>query len=344
MVEIKNLTKNYGHNAALRGISFEIEDNEILGFLGPNGAGKSTTMNIIAGYLPSTSGTVIINGHDITEQAKEAKQCIGYLPEIPPVYPDMRVEEYLKFCAGIKGIKRADIPKEIESAMEKLHITDMRRRLIRNLSKGYKQRVGFAQALLGNPKVLILDEPTVGLDPAQVSEVRTLIKELGEHHSVIFSSHILSEISAVCDRVVIITKGEIRAIDSIENLEKSLTASTSMNLIVDGDEATVMRILKDIRGVEEISGVKRIGDNRMSCQLTLTEESVRNAIMTSLVANNCNIVEMSMAKLDLEQVFLRLTAQSEKKSSLQDLLDETPDAAGNDDTDDMPDNPYDAAE
>ena len=344
MVEIKNLTKNYGHNAALRGISFEIEDHEILGFLGPNGAGKSTTMNIIAGYLPSTSGTVTVNGFDITEQAKEAKSCIGYLPEIPPVYPDMRVEEYLRFCAGIKGIKSADVTKEIESAMEKLHITDMRRRLIRNLSKGYKQRVGFAQALLGSPKVLILDEPTVGLDPAQVSEVRALIKELGEHHSVIFSSHILSEISAVCDRVVIITKGEIRAIDSIENLEKSLTASTSMNLTVDGEEATVMRVLKDIRGVEEITDVKHIDDNRICCRLTLSEEGVRNAIMTSLVANNCSIVEMTMAKLDLEQVFLRLTAQSEKKSSLQDLLDETPDISGDADTDDMPDNPYDAAE
>ena len=344
MVEIKNLTKNYGHNAALRGISFEIEDHEILGFLGPNGAGKSTTMNIIAGYLPSTSGTVTVNGFDITEQAKEAKSCIGYLPEIPPVYPDMRVEEYLRFCAGIKGIKSADVTKEIESAMEKLHITDMRRRLIRNLSKGYKQRVGFAQALLGSPKVLILDEPTVGLDPAQVSEVRALIKELGEHHSVIFSSHILSEISAVCDRVVIITKGEIRAIDSIENLEKSLTASTSMNLTVDGEEATVMRVLKDIRGVEEITDVKHIDDNRICCRLTLSEEGVRNAIMTSLVANNCSIVEMTMAKLDLEQVFLRLTAQSEKKSSLQELLDETPDTSGDADTDDMPDNPYDAAE
>ena len=343
MVEIKNLTKNYGRNPALRGISFEIEDNEILGFLGPNGAGKSTTMNIIAGYLPSTSGTVKVNGYDITEQAREAKMCIGYLPEIPPVYPDMRVEEYLKFCAGIKGIKRADTMKEVESAMEKLHITDMRRRLIRNLSKGYKQRVGFAQALLGNPKVLILDEPTVGLDPAQVSEVRALIRELGRNHSVIFSSHILSEISAVCERVVIITKGEIRAIDSIENLEKSLTASTLLNLTVEGEEATILRVLKDIRGVEEITDLARSESNRLSCKLTLSEESVRNAVMTSLVANNCSIVEMTMAKLDLEQVFLRLTAQSEKRSSLQDLIDETPDKSG-DDTEDMPDNPYDAVE
>ncbi len=334
MVEIRNLRKNYGKNPALRGITFTIEDNEILGFLGPNGVGKSTTMNIIAGYLPSTSGTVSVNGYDITEHAREAKKCIGYLPEIPPVYPDMRVEEYLTFCAGIKGIRRADTKKEVESAMEKLHITDMRRRLIRNLSKGYKQRVGFAQALLGNPKVLILDEPTVGLDPAQVSEVRSLIRELGQSHSIIFSSHILSEISAVCERVVIITKGEIRAIDTIENLEKSMTASSLLDITIEGDEATIMRVLKDIRGVEEIKNVTRT-DNRLSCRLTLTEDKVRNAVMTSLVANNCSIVEMNMAKLDLEQVFLRVTAQSEKRTSLQDLLDETPD---------MPDNPYDAAE
>ncbi len=333
MVEIKNLTKHYGRNAAVRGISFEIRENEILGFLGPNGAGKSTTMNIIAGYLPSTSGTVKVNGFDITEQAKEAKRCIGYLPEIPPVYPDMRVEEYLTFCAGIKGVKRADVKKQVESAMERLHITDMRRRLIRNLSKGYKQRVGFAQALLGDPKILILDEPTVGLDPAQVSEVRTLIRELGKDHSIIFSSHILAEVSAVCERVVIINKGEIKAVDTIENLERSMTANTLLNLTAEGEKETIMRILKDIRGIQEIKNPTERDGNQLSCQLVLEAESIRNEITSSLIANGCNIVEMSMQKLDLEQVFLKVTAQNEKRSSLQDLLDETPDA---------PENPYDA--
>lgn len=332
MVEIKQLTKFYGRNRAVRGISFEIRDNEILGFLGPNGAGKSTTMNIIAGYLPSTSGTVTVNGFDITEQAAEAKKCIGYLPEIPPVYPDMRVEEYLKFCAGIKGIKRADVKRQVESAMERLHITDMRRRLIRNLSKGYKQRVGFAQALLGDPKVLILDEPTVGLDPAQVSEVRSLIRELGKNHAIIFSSHILAEISAVCERVVIINKGEIKAVDTIENLERSMTANTLLNLTAEGERATIMRILKDIRGIKEIQETGN-ADGRLSLRITLGSEEVRNEIMSALVANKCSIVEMSMAKLDLEQVFLKVTSQNEKCSSLQELLDETPDA---------PDNPYDA--
>ena len=334
MVEIKNLTKHYGRNVAVKNISFEIRDNEILGFLGPNGAGKSTTMNIIAGYLPSTEGTVTINGFDITEQASEAKKCIGYLPEIPPVYPDMRVEEYLKFVAGLKGVNRGEIPKQVEDSMERLHISDMRRRLIRNLSKGYKQRVGFAQALLGNPKLLILDEPTVGLDPAQVSEVRKLILDLKQDHSIIFSSHILAEVSAVCERVVIINKGEIKAIDTIAHLEESMTADTTLDLTADGETTKTVRILKDIRGVTNISEPEKISENRYHYRIELKDESVRNEIMSALVANQIGIVEMSMAKLSLEQVFLKVTANSGKKrSSLQDLLDETPES---------PENPYDA--
>ena len=322
MVEIKNLSKYYGRNPAVKGIDFEIRDNEILGFLGPNGAGKSTTMNIIAGYLPSTGGTVTVNGFDITEQASEAKKCIGYLPEIPPVYPDMRVEEYLLFVAGLKGVARAERKKQVEDAMEKLHITDMRRRLIRNLSKGYKQRVGFAQALLGNPKILILDEPTVGLDPTQVMEVRNLILELGKDHSIIFSSHILAEVSAVCQRVVIINKGEIMAIDTIENLERNLTADTVLNLTAEGDKDKITRLLKDIRGVNAVSDVKEISENRNLYQIELAEESVRNEIMSVLLNNQCSIVEMNLAKLNLEQVFMKLI-QEKKKSSLEQLIDET---------------------
>ena len=322
MVEIKNLSKYYGRNPAVKGIDFEIRDNEILGFLGPNGAGKSTTMNIIAGYLPSTGGTVTVNGFDITEQASEAKKCIGYLPEIPPVYPDMRVEEYLMFVAGLKGVSRNERKKQVEDAMEKLHITDMRRRLIRNLSKGYKQRVGFAQALLGNPKILILDEPTVGLDPTQVMEVRNLILELGKDHSIIFSSHILAEVSAVCQRVVIINKGEIMAIDTIENLERNLTADTVLHLTADGDKEKITRLLKDIRGVNVVSDVKEISENRNLYQIELSEESVRNEIMSVLLNNQCSIVEMQLAKLNLEQVFLKLI-QEKKKSSLEQLIDET---------------------
>ena len=322
MVEIKNLSKYYGRNPAVKGIDFEIRDNEILGFLGPNGAGKSTTMNIIAGYLPSTGGTVTVNGFDITEQASEAKKCIGYLPEIPPVYPDMRVEEYLNFVAGLKGVPRSERKTQVEDSMKKLHITDMRRRLIRNLSKGYKQRVGFAQALLGNPKILILDEPTVGLDPTQVMEVRNLILELKKDHSIIFSSHILAEVSAICERVVIINKGEIIAIDTIENLERNLTADTVLNLTAEGDKEKISRLLKDIRGVNAITEIKEISENRNLYQIELKEESVRNEIMSVLLNNQCSIVEMNLAKLNLEQVFMKLI-QEKKKSSLEQLIEES---------------------
>ena len=209
MVEIKNLTKYYGQKAAVKNISFTVEDHEILGFLGPNGAGKSTTMNIICGVIPSSSGTVTINGFDIAKDPIKAKRHIGFLPEIPPVYPDMKVKEYLTFVAGLKGVPGVKRKAQVAKAMDRLRITDVAGRLIRNLSKGYRQRVGFAQALLGEPDVLILDEPTVGLDPEQVIEVRNLILELKQDHTIILSSHVLSEISAVCDRVVIISKGEI---------------------------------------------------------------------------------------------------------------------------------------
>ena len=232
MVEVKNLTKHYGRVTAVHDLSFEIRDNEILGFLGPNGAGKSTTMNIIAGFLPTSEGTVTVCGHDIKEDARAAKRCIGYLPEIPPLYPDMRVEEYLRYCAGIKGIRRGEVKSEVEKVMRRLQLIDMRRRLIGNLSKGYKQRTGLAQAILGDPKLLILDEPTVGLDPSQVTELRDLIRELGKDHSIILSSHILSEISAVCNRVVIINKGELKAVDTIENLERRMSGSSTLIFIV----------------------------------------------------------------------------------------------------------------
>ncbi|MBR4100406.1 MAG: ABC transporter ATP-binding protein [Oscillospiraceae bacterium] len=324
MVEIKNLTKYYGRNPAVRGIDFEIRDNEILGFLGPNGAGKSTTMNIIAGFLPSTGGTVIVNGFDITEQAAQAKKCIGYLPEIPPVYPDMRVEEYLNFVAGIKGVKKADRKQQIESAMERLRITDMRKRLIRNLSKGYKQRVGFAQALLGNPKILILDEPTVGLDPSQVIEVRNLILDLKKDHSIIFSSHILAEVSAVCERVVIINKGEIMAIDTIENLRKSMVSKNQLSLKVEGDKDKVVRLLKDIRGVGDITDINFISTGVYTYKVEIETEDIRKEILSVLVANDCGVMEVSMATLDLEQVFMKLTTQTQKRSSLEELLDESP--------------------
>lgn len=314
MVEVKNLTKHYGHVTAVNDLSFEIRDNEILGFLGPNGAGKSTTMNIIAGYLPSSEGTVTVCGHDIKEDARAAKKCIGYLPEIPPLYPDMRVEEYLRYCAGIKGIHRGEIKKEIEKAMERLQLTDMRRRLIANLSKGYKQRVGLAQAIIGDPDLLILDEPTVGLDPSQVSELRDFIRELGKDHSVILSSHILGEISAVCNRVVIINKGELCAVDTIENLERKAAGDTILNLTIEGDQLAASMVLDGISGIKEIKEVCEMGGDTFFFKISLENEKVRQDIMSAMVENSIIVVEMSMDKPDLEKVFLDLTRKKNRRN------------------------------
>lgn len=293
MITIENLTKFYGKNRAVNNISFTINDNEILGFLGPNGAGKSTTMNMIAGYLPMTSGSVSIFGTDISKDPSKAKRNIGYLPEIPPVYPDMKVKEYLSFCAGLKKIPRSQRKSEIDRVMELLKIKDMKSRLIKNLSKGYKQRVGFAQALLGNPKFLILDEPTVGLDPNQVAEVRKIIKDLKKEHSVIFSSHILSEVSAVCDRVVIINKGDIKAIDTIENLESSFKESLFLNARVAGRQEQIISVIRSVEGVKSITEIEKVGDGVYELKIALQgdADAIRNGVMAALVANNLSIVE-----------------------------------------------------
>lgn len=322
MIEIKNLTKFYGRNAAVKNLSFTVNDNEILGFLGPNGAGKSTTMNIITGFLPSTSGTVTINGLDISENPSEAKKMIGYLPEIPPVYLDMKVKEYLKFIAGIKGVKRNERNQQVESAMEKLKIKDVEKRLIRNLSKGYRQRVGFAQALLGDPKYLILDEPTVGLDPNQVIEVRNLIKSLKKDHTIILSSHILAEIQAVCERVVIISHGEIRAVDSIKNLENSLGTSTVLIMKIEGGKDDVSECIKKVPGVSDINDITFEEPEIYTYKIEIEKDEVRKNIMTALIKKDFVIDEVKSEKPDLEEVFVKLTAQAPKKKGLKDLLNE----------------------
>ncbi len=324
MITIENLTKFYGNNRAVNNISFTINDNEILGFLGPNGAGKSTTMNMIAGYLPMTSGTVNICGNDISKEPVKAKRNIGYLPEIPPVYPDMRVKEYLSFCAGLKRIPATKKSSEIKRAMELLKITDVKDKLIKNLSKGYKQRVGFAQALLGNPKFLILDEPTVGLDPNQVVEVRNIIKDLKKEHSVIFSSHILSEVSAVCDRVVIINKGDIKAVDTIENLEKSLGGNMILHIKTKGSRATASNIIELTKGVKEISKINTEGNDFFSFTVQLEGDSdeIKNSIMSELIKNNIQISEIYTEKPDLEAVFVKLINKQSSKSGIQELYDE----------------------
>ena len=337
MITIENLTKYYGHNRAVNDISFTINDNEILGFLGPNGAGKSTTMNMITGYLPMSGGKVTINDTDITESPVKAKKNIGYLPEIPPVYPDMKVTEYLDFCAGLKGIKGKEKKMETERVMKLLGIKDFSGKLIRNLSKGYKQRVGFAQALLGDPKFLILDEPTVGLDPNQVVEVRNLIKSLGKEHSVIFSSHILSEVSAVCDRVVIINKGEIRAIDTIENLEKPFRESLTLHIKAAGNKAVAAALIGATEGVSEITEAEDEGNNISSfiVQLSGDAEQVQDKIAAEFLKNQLSILEIYTDKPSLEKVFTELINRPVQKKSLAELMDEViPENSSADDSDD----------
>lgn len=324
MITIENLTKYYGKNRAVNNISFTINDNEILGFLGPNGAGKSTTMNMIAGYLPMTNGTVTICGTDISKNPVKAKQNIGYLPEIPPVYPDMKVKEYLSFCAGLKRVPLTKRSSEIKRVMDLLKITDVKGKLIKNLSKGYKQRVGFAQALLGNPKFLILDEPTVGLDPNQVIEVRKIITDLKKDHSVIFSSHILSEVSAICDRVVVINKGDIRAIDTIENLESSFTNTLVLNVKIKGSREKIVPIIREVNGVKSIDEVIQSGDdiNNYRIRLEGDPDTVRTEIMSNLVNNKLQLLEIFTEKPNLEDVFVKLINQPVQKTSLHEILNE----------------------
>lgn len=324
MITIENLTKFYGHNRAVNNISFTINDNEILGFLGPNGAGKSTTMNMISGYLPMSHGTVTICGTDISKDPVKAKSKIGYLPQDPPVYPDMRVKEYMSFCAGLKRIPRSKRKDEIKRVMELLSITDVKDKLIKNLSGGYKRRVGFAQAILGNPEFIILDEPTVGLDPNQVIEVRNIIKALKKSHSVIFSSHILSEVSEVCDRVVIINKGDIRAIDTIENLEKSFGNNLVLHIKVKGAKTKSASIIEMTRGVKEITDISEEDNNVFSftTQLDGDAEEVRKSLMSELIKNNVDIVEIYTDKPNLENVFIELINRPANSGSLKDLIDE----------------------
>ncbi len=294
MITIENLTKYYGNNKAVNNISFTINDNEILGFLGPNGAGKSTTMNMISGFLPMTAGKVSICGTDITKEPVKAKRNIGYLPENPPVYPDLKVLEYLSFCAGLKGIARSERKNEIRRVTELLGLNEVCGKLIRNLSKGYKQRVGFAQALLGDPKFIILDEPTVGLDPNQVIEVRKLIKSLKKDHTVIFSSHILSEVSEVCDRVIIINKGDIRAIDTIENLEKSFNSSLTLHIKIKGAKSRAASIIEVTDGISEILSIDDEGSDIWSFAVRLDgdAEGIRDRLMAELIKNNVSIMEI----------------------------------------------------
>jgi len=305
VIEIKNLVKRYGDHYAVDHLSFTVEDGQVFGFLGPNGAGKSTTMNIMTGYLAATSGEVVIEGHNILEEPEAAKQCIGYLPELPPLYPDMTVSEYLRFAAELKRIPKGERDNQLQQIFSLTHLEEMEHRLIRNLSKGYRQRVGLAQAILGFPKIIILDEPTVGLDPKQVVEIRDLIRQLAREHTVILSSHILSEIRAVCDHVLIIRKGKFVVSDTPEALEETLSAAGELELEVRGTAAQAETLLKALDGVTGHTVLEVRADAvRLSVK---TDRDLREALFYAFAEAKCPILELKPRMASLEEVFLDLT-------------------------------------
>ncbi len=308
MIEVKNLVKKYGDHTAVDHLNFTVEKGQILGFLGPNGAGKSTTMNMLTGYISMTEGSVTINGFDIYEEPEEAKKSIGYLPELPPVYPDMTVREYLKFVMDIKKVPRSVRAAMLEDIMARTQVAGVADRLIRHLSKGFKQRVGLAQAIAGYPEVIILDEPTVGLDPMQIIEIRDLIKELAQKHTVIISSHILSEISEVCDTVMIINKGKLVVMDSVENLPKHLEHSMSLKLLVKGEESRIRAALAPVGQVEKISVERSEQEGLLSISIgTKNKTDVREEVFYALAAAKCPIFEMTANSMSLEDIFLEMT-------------------------------------
>ena len=316
MIEVSNLVKKYGDHTAVDHLSFQIEKGKIYGFLGPNGAGKSTTMNMITGYIASTEGKVMIDGHDILEEPEAAKKCIGYLPEMPPLYFDMTVLEYMKFAADLKKIPKKDKDKQIKEVMDMVKITDMKDRLIKNLSKGYRQRVGLAQAILGYPEVIILDEPTVGLDPKQIIEIRDLIKSLKQKHTVILSSHILSEVRAVCDYVLIISHGKLVASDTPDNLERLAAGSNSLLMKVKGEKDTIRKDLETIEGVTGVEMSYDSDEELWKTKVSIQENvDIREKVFYAMAKANCPIYEMQVKRVSLEDVFLELTEGEKKKST-----------------------------
>jgi ABC-2 type transport system ATP-binding protein len=322
MIEVEHLTKCYGDFTAVKDLTFTIDDGHVYGFLGPNGAGKSTTMNIMTGCLSATEGHVRIDGYDIFDEPKKAKKLIGYLPEQPPLYMNETPAEYLRFVGEAKGLRGAELQSQIESVMEQTKITEMRNRRISALSKGYKQRVGIAQALLGNPKVIILDEPTVGLDPIQIIEIRELIRELGQEHTVILSSHILSEVQTICEKILIIAHGKLVAFDEPANLEKSLLNGDSISITTDAAEDEVRDIVGGIEDITE-ANVIAAGDELTEAQLRTDNENIYDVsrkIFFAFAESGKALLEMNVKKASLEDVFIELTEDS--KDDLEDGSDE----------------------
>ena len=314
MIEVKNLVKKYGDHTAVDHLSFTVEKGQIYGFLGPNGAGKSTTMNIMTGYLGATDCEVLINGHDILKEPEAAKKSIGYLPELPPLYMDMTVMEYLKFSAELKKIKKEDREQEIEKALKLVKLADVQDRLIKNLSKGYKQRVGLAQAILGFPEIIILDEPTVGLDPKQIIEIRELIRELAKEHTVILSSHILAEIREVCDYIMIISKGKLVASDTPEHLEELMNGSDTIHIETRAEKETVREILSGLKDIEDVTYTQ---ENEILKAEVKTKErkDIREVIFSAFAEAKCPLLTLQKTTVSLEEVFLELTGGQKSDES-----------------------------
>lgn len=311
MIEVKNLVKKYGNHLAVDHLNFTIEEGHIYGFLGPNGAGKSTTMNIMTGYLGATEGEVLINGHDILKEPEEAKKQIGYLPELPPLYMDMTVREYMEFAAELKKIPKAKRAESIDDVEKLVKIKDVEKRLIKNLSKGYRQRVGLAQAVLGFPEIIILDEPSVGLDPKQIIEIRELIRKLAKKHTVILSSHILAEVREVCDYIMIISKGKLVASDTPENLERYLGESGLIEIETRTETSKVKEVLKNVPGIEKVS-LKIDASGITSGQIREKRgQDIREELFTTFAEKKMPLLKLNPVQVSLEDVFMELT-QSDK--------------------------------
>lgn len=328
MIEVRNLVKDYFGHVAVNDLSFTVEAGEVVGFLGPNGAGKSTTMNIITGYISATSGQAIINGHDIFDEPEKAKKSIGYLPEQPPLYPDMTVTEYLKFVAELKKVKKSERAKMISDIMELTKVDNVKDRLIKFLSKGYKQRVGLAGAIMGYPEVLILDEPTVGLDPNQIIEIRELIKSLSTKHTILLSSHIMQEISAVCDKIIIINNGQLMAYDTPDNIARVMEESKELYVTVKGDMDRVKESVESISGIS--SAEYGQGENDSEIRMVIKTHDnldVREQLFNKMALMNTPIIEMRYHEVSLEEIFLSLTKggsnQNIKRKTLNKELKES---------------------
>lgn len=321
MITVKNVTKKYGKFKAVDNISFEVNDGEIIGLLGPNGAGKSTTMNILTGFIEPTQGEVIINGYNISKKPKKAKKCIGYMPEGVPLYKDMTVKEFITYMAELKGVKKENIKESVEQAMQDTWLQNVKKVLIKNLSKGYKQRVSMAGALVGNPEIIILDEPTVGLDPKQIIEIRNLIKKLGKNHTLIISSHILSEISQICEKVIIINKGQIVAVDSPENLEDKVNVENAINIIVEDMENKIESL--KINGAKKVKLIKKNDDNTKEYRIIPEKDyDIRKTIFSDLAKENITIFELKKPEITLEEAFMELIQKNEKDKEEKEKIKE----------------------